>query len=188
MKQNGLTVITAVKSDRLEMLRRVLDDINRQVDGTGDGSGAPIDFSRMRSVHFAAWVVIPAIGDVGYRLLFETNYDGELEAHLDELLTYGSAALDSIYELCEGCDSNPTRDTEGFKQYLRRHSLKSSAFYVAFPDRSVADIQNSITVAADASKYIDEQAAAATMTNNGFEQLSREQIRAKVVNYIRGSD
>ncbi len=134
VEQSGLTVITAIRPGRLAALRRSLTTI-----------GATIPFQNMSTVHYAAFLVLPCLDDCPPRLVLETNYDGDLRIHLDELITLGASALDRIYDSCEDYPpSGATRDAEGVKRYFKNHSETSSAFFVAFPRRSVGDIRNAI--------------------------------------------
>ena len=145
VEQSGLTVITAIRPGRLAALRRSLATI-----------GTTIPFQNISTVHYAAFLVLPCLDDCPQRLVLETNYDGDLCTHLDELITHGALALDQIYDSCEDYPpAGATRDAEGVKRYFKNHSETSSAFFVAFPRRSVEDIRNAIEVYQEAKRFLD---------------------------------
>jgi hypothetical protein len=76
------------------------------------------------------------------------------------LLEHGAVAIDRIYAHCEGYPAGGVRNRERVKRFLKARSIKSSAFYVGMPGRSVADIRNAQAVAREARDYVDARAAA----------------------------
>jgi Dyp-type peroxidase family len=173
VKQNGLTVITTIQQGRGASLSRVLDVIGSDLKGNG-----LIKFDRMETVHYAAWLVIPDSSGLS-RLVLETNYDGDLDDHLDELIEYGAAALDAIYGDCEGYPRGGTNNREQVKRYLNEYSVKSRAYFVAFPGRCRADIQNAIDVYREATRYICRE------RNKGLDDLAPELVYKKLVHHFR---
>src|SRR5579871_5003963 len=97
MKQQGLAILADITPDRECTLRDVLQRINDDLLNNG-----LISFGSLATVHYASWVILPKLADKPKRLLLETNFDGELDAHLDDLLAYGADALDTIYANCVG--------------------------------------------------------------------------------------
>lgn len=170
MKQSGLTVITAIKPGRLTALRSSLTT-----------AGATIPFQNMSTVHYAAFLVLPCLDDCPPRLVLETNYDGDLCTHLNELITHGASALDQIYGSCEDYPpAGATGDAEAVKQYFKNHSVTSSAFFVAFPGRSLADIRNAIEVYQEAKGFLDGH----TRTRPSVRQTPN-QVWKELVEYFR---
>jgi hypothetical protein len=112
----------------------------------------------MLTVHYAAWLILPGV-DNGpgvaqgpARLLFETNYDGALNAHLSDLITHGGAELDQIYSHCAGYSVGAVPGG-GIRTYFQKNL--SSVYYVALPGRTLADIRNAIHAYEDAKVFID---------------------------------
>ena len=91
MNQAGLTVMTEILPGRADALKGVL---------LAAQSRDP--FQPAKLLHYAAFVIIPEIDGIPTRLVFETNYDGDLDAHLDELIKLAGAELDNIYRHCKG--------------------------------------------------------------------------------------
>jgi hypothetical protein len=145
MNQAGLTVMTEIDAGRAGALRGVLL------------AAQSIDpFRPAQLLHYAAFVIIPEIDGIPPRLVFETNYDGDLDAHLDELIAIAGADLDNIYQHCKGYPAaSAVAKSQDFKKYLIDNSVPSTAFYVALPGRSRVDIDNAIEVYKVASVYLE---------------------------------
>jgi hypothetical protein len=145
MNQAGLTVMTEILAGSASALQGVL---------LAAQSRDP--FRPAKLLHYAAFVIIPQIDGIPTRLVFETNYDGELDAHLDELVKLAGADLDNIYGNCKGYPAaSAVAKPQDFKKYLIEHSVPSTAFYVALPGRSRVDIDNAIEVYKTASAYLE---------------------------------
>ena len=86
-------------------LRIVLEQL-----GNISRGGGQIVFHRMANLHFASWFVLDGIDCAPPRLVLETNYDGDLRDHLDQLIRYGASTLNRIYCYCKnmgmGCYIN----------------------------------------------------------------------------------
>ncbi len=170
VKQNGLTVITEIDSGREAALRSVLAN-----------AGALIPFDSIVSLHYAAFVILPEVDDHPPRLVLETNYDGKMGDHLEQLITQGAEGLDQIYRACRGYPAGGAqRSRDEAKRYFLCNSIPSSAFYVAFPGRSRDDIRNAIAVYQTAKDFLDAQSAAP-----GFRDLTRDQIWKRLVDHFR---
>jgi hypothetical protein len=115
------------------------------------------------------------------RLVFETSYDGDLSVHLMELTTHGAQGLDQIYRLCKGYPPGGAQtDPASVREYLRRNSCPSAAFYAAFPERTRDDIRNAIAVYEEATRFVDQ-----LRRNPGFDSLGRDRVWKEVVDHFR---
>jgi hypothetical protein len=145
MNQAGLTVMTEILAGSASALQGVL---------LAAQSRDP--FRPAKLLHYAAFVIIPQIDGVPTRLVFETNYDGDLDVHLDELIKLAGADLDNIYGNCKGYPAaSAVAKPQEFKKYLIENSVPSTAFYVALPGRSRVDIDNAIEVYNTATAYLE---------------------------------
>jgi hypothetical protein len=145
MNQAGLTIMTEILAGSAGALQGVL---------LAAQSRDP--FRPAKLLHYAAFVIIPQIDGIPTRLVFETNYDGELDAHLDELVKLAGADLDNIYGNCKGYPAaSAVAKPQEFKKYLIENSVPSTAFYVALPGRSRVDIDNAIEVYNTATAYLE---------------------------------
>jgi Dyp-type peroxidase family len=191
MKQHGLTVIANIKQGHADALRRVLGPIGRDLVHNG-----LIDFTALTTVHYATWLILPVLPDKPSRLLFETNYDFELDAHLDDLLLHGRAAIDAIYSKCEGYPGAEA-SAESIKNFLMGNRISTSAYYRAFPWRSLAEINNAIKVYEEAQRFINAELqwsfryvdpnGKQQSRGSGFEQLTRRQVQDQLVHHFRRS-
>src|SRR5262245_5512310 len=138
MKQHPLILLTTVKPGKLNLLNELLAKIKAAMQ-----SGTESEFKKLKTAHYARWVILsresfrdePAI-PVPERLIFSSNYDGDKEAHLDDLVTVLEKYIDQVYECCEGYPEPGVRNTESRKNYLKQWEIETSAFYVGAPGRS----------------------------------------------------
>lgn len=167
MNQAGLTVMTEILLGRADALQKVL--LMAQ-------SSDP--FTPAKLLHYAAFVILPEIEGIPKRLVLETNYDGDLHKHLDELIAIAGAELDKIYLHCKDYPAaSAVTKRDEFKNYLIQHSVPSTAFYVALPGRSRDDIDNAIEVYKTASAYLDSLCNRPGTSNLSFDQVWEELVK-----------
>lgn len=139
----ALTVITRIIPEEAEALTALLDRIGQDIRGVRDND--VIRLEDIRTLHFGRWVVIHhhSTGE-GQWLLFTTNFDGPLYAHLDEFIDKAGPALDEIFGRCEGYPTNRASDPAGFRQafyrYIEDNSVDWQAFYIGVHNDSVRDV------------------------------------------------
>jgi hypothetical protein len=138
----SLTVLTPVLEGRESALARRLN-------GLGSGPQSPL--AGVPGTHFARWVVIDDVVYEGRgerdhlalaRLLFTSNFDGALDAHLAGLGTGLGDTADAIWGECVGYPGRA--DAAAFAAYMRAHQIESSLFFGAYGDRTVAEVQRSL--------------------------------------------
>lgn len=135
---NVLTLITPIKQGFIpefptmryaDRVRRVLGIIDEQL--TRDGT-TMLDL--IRSVHFAQWSLI----DHDERLLFTSFYVGQLEHYLRDFSTRSAAALDLIWQHCDGYPGAVNFDA--FCAWVEAHRVRPACAYAANPDVTVLDV------------------------------------------------
>ncbi len=96
-----------------------------------------VHFNDSVITHFARFVIIadPDRGKDRKRLLFSTNFDGDLDSYLAEL-EHITTDLQAIWGHCEGFAESDT-----FADYLKAHSQDAQAYYIAFRDQTVVSIR-----------------------------------------------
>lgn len=142
IKQHPLIILSPVKKDKLETLDKRLSVVRENLQ-----QGTETEFKKVSTLHYGRWVILsresfrdePAV-PVGIRLIFSTNFDGDKENHLTELVTGLTKYIDDIYECCEGYPEPGARTIESRRNYLEKYSLKTSAFFNGAPGRSVKQI------------------------------------------------
>ena len=142
----SLTVMTPIVNGQETQLGRYLDDLQ-----TRDQS----PLAGVRGTHFARWVVIddvvfegPDQGDREHlkhaRLLFTSNFDGELDPYLEALRTGLGTSADTVWGKCIGYPGSG--EPRAFADYMRHHQLDSSLFFTAYGDRTVEEVTRSLAV------------------------------------------
>jgi hypothetical protein len=99
---------------------------------------------RIPSIHFAKWLLI----DDSRRLVFFSNYDSSWESYLGDFIDQASFGLNVAWACTEGYPRTQilaiggARDEERFKAWGRACQRPTPVFYSAYPDLSVASINN----------------------------------------------
>jgi len=174
MKQRALTVVTRIQRDQVASLDALLTQIGDHVN-----DNPYVDFSRMRSLHFASWVMVALDPEFPPQLVLETSYDGDLEEHLDQLLAHGGRAVDAIYSHCNGYPVAGRRDPRLVKDYLRTHAVREAAFLVGLPGQTVASLLNAIDVRQEVQRFLDDLAATC-----GFDGLSPTALIDRIARHL----
>ena len=155
MPPRTLTVLAPIRRGEEEALRNILRPIGDDVKGRRlePANVRPrIEFRESRHIHFARFAILddPDRGPDRKRLLYSANYDGGLDAHVDELMRITSD-VDAIWGRVEGYTGPAT-----FASFIRAHSLEPNAFYIAFRDGTVEDLRGAIAFRRRAQTSIDE--------------------------------
>ena len=125
----------------------------RYLDGLQSRDQSPL--AGVRGTHFARWVIIddviyegPDEGDREHlkhaRLLFTSNFDGDLDSYLEMLRTGLGDSADAIWGNCIGYPGSG--EARAFADYMRHHQLDSSLFFAAYGDRTVEDVKRSLAL------------------------------------------
>jgi len=185
VSQNALSIITRIKSAERPALETLLDVIGNDIDGTAGNHY--IRFAELTTIHFACWVVLRSAPDTDApsrsypdTLVLETNFDGDLDPHLDELIARGGAALDAIYAFCEDWPAGGTANPVAVKQYLKSHSVPTPAFYIGCPGHTLGNIRNAIAVREELETFLDAEDRIQPLSS-----LSPGQVRQKLLEYLR---
>lgn len=136
--QHSLSVVARIVPDQLAGLEDVLKEIGRDPDGN-----PLVPFGKLDKVHYARFVVLREAIDLKGKLipptlLFTTNFDGSKKAHLRDVVAAAGDGLDQVFSHCEGYPRQPNAETR--LTYLRRHAVKTQAFYVNTVPRTVRQV------------------------------------------------
>lgn len=87
MTQTVLTFISKVKPDQADRLKQLLDQI-----GDDPENNVYVPFRSLKLLHFASLVLhqSPQTPEYGPYLVFENNFDGELNDYLEDLYLHSS--------------------------------------------------------------------------------------------------
>jgi hypothetical protein len=121
--------------------------------------GSPL--AAVPSTHFARWLVIDELVQQGPPqkpdhlscpyLLFTSNFDGELDAYLDQLLAAMAKEADEIWGACVGYPGSG--DPRAFKEYLTHNRIPTTFFVSAYPQATVDDVRSSMALRAQITDF-----------------------------------
>jgi hypothetical protein len=127
-----------------------VDALREHLDGLGEGAASPL--ARVPGTHIARWVVIDDViyeGDgqpkrdtLSPRLLFSSNFDGDLGAYLEGLRTGMAADADAIWGHCRGYPGH--EDGPAFAAWMRAHMLEAALFFAAYGGMTVEQVHANI--------------------------------------------
>ncbi len=129
VRQRALTLLLPVMARRGAELTSLLESRRKAVQAA---------FGTVTTLHFARLVVLPSREHDDHELAFESNFDGELDPHLDELWAAAGAILDEIFGFCSAW-TRPGSALE-LRRFARTAGQRSAAFYVAYPGLSRARV------------------------------------------------
>ncbi len=175
IEQSALTVVAAIRDGAADELHRLLRGL-----AAGSVAGVSLDFRKVVSLHFGRFVILPPLEDrdvpVPAKLAFESNYDGSLDAHLDELYAKNGPALDRILSYCEGYSGG-----SGFMEFARKYAVPSAAYYRAHAGLGVKRIRGDAAVRAAIEAWLDAQQRAGRLA-----ALSARQVRSGISAHLAG--
>lgn len=139
-----LTAIAPLKPGGAEALRATFATKRQQ-----EARGAPNPIEQIESIHYARWVIL----DGGTRLLFTSNFDGDLEDYLAEFAERDEGPLNGIFGYCEGWPG--ARPVGPFIQYVRDHMVPAEYYYSAYPRYTVKEVKRALYWKVKTEEVID---------------------------------
>ena len=174
MGQILLTFLTRVKPDKVAELREFLDkDIACNLLGN-----LHLPFASLKRLHFAS-LVLNEDSNYGPYLVFENNFDGPLEAYLDELYSHSSAGLHRIYSHCLDYPAASAADREQILSFLRKHIVRPNAYHIGNVGRSVERVLREDGLRDKLENFLDD------LVRKGPSGQPSGLIRKKVQDFVR---
>ena len=131
-KQNGITAFVPIKEGRIPALHEALEKFK-------EGEG----FARSPLTHFARFVIFKDDDlDFPPQLLFSSNFDGDQELYLEELVQKLGHELDAIFQHCESYTSGSAQNFSRFRAFIQKFDIPIPAFYVGCRGASAQEIIN----------------------------------------------
>jgi hypothetical protein len=87
------------------------------------------------------------------KLLFATTYDGDWDAYINDFATKIPDYLDILF--C-GLEGWPGIRSPQVKDYLEKYQITADAWYVAYPDLTVAETRRLKKVGAALNDFLDK--------------------------------
>jgi hypothetical protein len=172
-RQDSLLVMAAIKPSRVDSLSELLDQIANPPAGEDFEVNPIIPFRKLRGVHFARilihwpspspkapipeWNGIPQASGpaIPAKLLFATDFDGTLAAHIQELMRVAGPGLDAIFNHCENWPG--TADPAEVERFFVRNRVVSNTFYTGCMKRSVDQIRRESELRDRIEDYLDAE-------------------------------
>jgi hypothetical protein len=139
----ALSVLTPILDGHADELRAHLEDLE-------EGAASPL--ARVPGTHIARWVVIDDVIYQGAgqrkrdtltpRLLFSSNFDGEVGAYLEGLRTGMAGDADAIWSHCRGYPGHA--DGPAFAAWMRAHALEAALFFAAYGGMTVDQVHSNL--------------------------------------------
>jgi hypothetical protein len=132
--QKILTLVAPVKPGEEKALNDVLFSISNNRE-----NNPYINFSKIKSIHFARWLVIH--DDLnGYRFVFSCTYNGEFEQVIKEIAD-ATPGLDAIWGKCTEYTGR-----DNFLEFARGSFMPAAYRFFAFPNESPQTIRDKIAI------------------------------------------
>ena len=144
MKQTVLTIITEIDSKKIEQLKGILTEIQRDL-----YNNRYLPFSKISLVHFASFVIVDQTGPPSL-LVFENNFDGDLSDYLDQLLSVAGVGIDQIYQCCIGYQAAQ------LKSFLISHVIPPNAYHIGNVGRAAKDVADNRELRKRLQDYLDQ--------------------------------
>jgi hypothetical protein len=163
--------LTAIVPGRTEELREYVESLPL---------GGESPFARLEHVHFARFVIIPQLVDLGpppeerdmlknEYLLFSTDFDSPLERFLDAVCEAMPDEADAVWGHCVGYPG--TADREAFHRYMRHNQIETTFPYSAYPDASLPEVRDALALR---SRFVEFAVRAQAMdAEELYEEYSR---------------
>lgn len=174
MAQTILTFITKIDPGRVAQLTMLLDQIE-----SDRSSNLHMPFAFLKRLHFASFVIFDD-GVYGPYLVFENNFDGSLDAYLEDLLQHADKGLHEIYSCCLGYGVTGPHDRQEMGDYLRAHVVRPNAYHIGNVGRSVEQIKQENSLRERIEVFLDDLVA------SGEADEPPAQLRLRIQQFVRG--
>src|SRR6267378_7831968 len=161
MKQTILTFVTKVNPDRVSDLKKLLDSMASDL-----AHNPHIPFADLKHLHFAS-LVLNDDPSYGADLVFENNFDGSLDAYLEDLFTHAAAGLHSIYGCCRDYLAASVADKAQILSYLRAHVVRPNAYHIGNVGRSVERTHQEDALRDSLEDFLDDVVAQGNVGSPG---------------------
>ncbi|MFI1255144.1 hypothetical protein ACH4U6_15325 [Streptomyces netropsis] len=177
--QSAVTVLATVPPDRVDDVREVLNEANRQ------GAGEVFRFAEVAGVHFARLVLVPQGPDSNGALLppsvvYMSEVDVPPSVHLADLVRRAGDELDKVFAYCDGYPAGGASEGERVA-WLRSHRVPCAAFYVNTVGRGRQQMLNEARLREAIEDFLDRHRAELSAS-------SPTRIRAAVQEYVTGRE
>ena len=140
-KISALTAISKIKDGHAADLRATLQRLS-------DAGGGAI--SGLGTIHMVRWVIF----DNETRLLFATNFDGDVEDYMRDFALKAPQGIDAFWGHCE--DYPGAENYEKLRDYILGCAIETTGYYVAYPESTVQDILQAVALKKKVADFIND--------------------------------
>jgi hypothetical protein len=178
MKQTILTFIAKVDPGRVAELR----DLLREIATASDFPQNPyIPFPSLKRLHFAS-LVLHEDADYGSTFVFENNFDGPLDAHLQDLYENAAEGLHRMYGCCIDYPATSAPDRQQLISYLRAHLVRPNAFHIGNVGRGLERTKQEDKLRDELENFLDG------LAKRRWPGQTPGSIRSRVQEFIRNHE
>jgi hypothetical protein len=174
--QTILTFITRVDPAKLASLEGLLQEIQ---DSNPTGHHPALPLADLKRLHFGSMVIFKdPDGNYDPTLVFENNFDGELDDYLEDLLERAAAGLHQIYSHCLDYRATGSQDREEILAFLHAHIVRPNAYHIGNVGRGVARIKQEEEMMDGIEAFLDGFA------REGLEDVSPSSVRNSIQQFV----
>ncbi|MCU0428494.1 MAG: hypothetical protein MUF42_00855 [Cytophagaceae bacterium] len=177
--QSGLTIIVPVKDgNALSQLRTFLEEL-----GKDPGNNPHVPFSKLDTIHYCRWFIIDQLrAESGAyeppTLAFTSNYDGEVNGHLQDLMRLFEKGFDLIYQYCDGYPGASASTADKIK-YLLSYQVENRLFWGAMRFYTVKELRMENQLRYALETFIDSK---------DFRKSSPKEVYQAILSYVENSE
>lgn len=175
--QNKVCLQIPIESGQESALAKVLS-----ASGNPASAQSAFPFQKFEEIHFARWFIVPGTILNGKKIpasvMYAANIDGSASRHLKALSEKAAAALDDIFAHCQDYLKQEDRTPGGRLAYLNAHFLRTQAFYVGAPKRSVEQIREEAKLHGAVREIVKQEKGAAGKSPQATLDHIRRQLAA----------
>lgn len=168
--QQALNFIATIDTTKRSQLEKLLSIINNDIE-----HNALLPLSKLKSVHFCRFVILPGFQEVPDQLLYSVNYDGSLKDHLDDITQPATVqGFVQVLSCCLNYDSNLSHE-DGIASFIRAHKKKVNTFYRGHRGYSLNLIRKQQSIYLAIQGFLNQTDTSA---------LSPGQLRDNIINHV----
>jgi hypothetical protein len=184
--QNAVTIITEIDPAKdIESLCEFLSE-------TGKETNASVDFDKIKTLHFLRWFLIEEARPSNRQnsfddqqkmpvsLAFTSNYDGDLDVHLQEILLVAKEAIVKIYSYCKGFPTSSTLSDLEIISFLKAHTIKNQLFWPAIRGGTAEQLKGESMLVSEIQNFIN-----LSLKQGSFTNLSPEKIKEAIIHFVK---
>ncbi len=144
-EQHPLIIVSPVDPSKLELLTQLLS----QVQNPDIESNKIVPFHKIKSVHFARFVIIQADLTFPVQLAFSSDFDGDEQLHISELIKEANEGLCQIYSCCMGFNGD-------LRRYWATYDVATKAFYSGHLKMPQEQIKREIVLREEIAGFLNQ--------------------------------